>query len=243
MTPELMILIGGCFVAAFCSGLAGFSFNLVAAAILFHFLAPQTVAPVLVLGSMLIQLGTIRPIVPAIRWQVLRPYVIGGVLGTPIGVLILRNFDAGPIAAGVGLLLVAYAGVTLTRIALRQTSTAVSAGPGADVAVGFGGGILGGIAGMSGALPAMWADFKGLRKDEARAIFQPFTILMQMAAAVALVIGGFFGPETARLLLMALPGIILGAWLGMKVYGRVSPEQFRIVLLALLLVSGISLLV
>ena len=32
------------------------------------------------------------------------------------------------------------------------------------------------IGGFSGALPAMWGDLKGLRKDEARAIFQPFII-------------------------------------------------------------------
>jgi hypothetical protein len=62
MTFDLAFLIGGCFVAAFCSGLAGFSFNLIGAAILYHVLPPQTLAPVLVLGSLLIQAGTIRPV-------------------------------------------------------------------------------------------------------------------------------------------------------------------------------------
>jgi uncharacterized membrane protein YfcA len=242
MMHDLLILLGGCFVAAFCSGLAGFSFNLVAAGILFHFLAPQELAPVLVMGSMLIQLGTVRTVIPAIRWQVLRPYLIGGVLGTPIGVLILSTTDAGIIAAGVGLLLVAYGGLGLARMALRLQPATISAGPGADVGVGFAGGILGGIGGFSGALPAMWSDLKGLRKDEARAIFQPFTILMQMAAALGLVIAGFFDQQSARMLLAALPALVLGAWLGVRAYDRIPAEQFRMVLLGLLLVSGLSLI-
>jgi len=242
MTPDLLILLGGCFIAAFCSGLAGFSFNLVAAGILFHFLSPQETAPVLVLGSMLIQLGTIRPVIPAIRREVLLPYVVGGVLGTPVGVVILSVTSGGLIAALVGALLVAYGGMGLARMALKLQPAVISAGRGADVAVGFAGGILGGIGGFSGAIPAMWADFKGLRKDEARAIFQPFVIVMQMVAAVALVIGGFFGPESARMLLVALPALALGAWLGVKAYSRIPAEQFRVVLLVLLLLSGISLI-
>jgi len=240
---ELAILLGGCFVAAFASGMAGFAFNLVAAAILFHWLPPATTAPVLVLGSMLIQLGTIRTVIPAIRWPVLRPYIIGGVLGTPFGVLILATTDPRWIVAGVGLLLVGYAGWALYGIARKRRPAQVQAGPGADAAVGFAGGVLGGIGGFSGALPAMWGDLKGLRKDEARAIFQPFIIVMQMVAAVGLVIGGFFGTDSARMLLAALPALALGAWLGVRAYKVIPAEGFRVVLLVLLLVSGLSLVI
>ena len=242
MMPDLAILLIGCFIAAFCSGVAGFSFNLVAAGILFHFLSPQETAPVLVLGSMLIQLATIRPVIPAIRREVLMPYLIGGALGTPFGVVILAVTSGRLIAALIGGLLVAYAGLALARMALKLQPAVIQAGRGTDVGVGFAGGVLGGIGGFSGALPAMWADFKGLRKDEARAIFQPFIIVMQMVAAVALVIGGFFGPESARMLLAALPALALGAWLGLKAYAVIPAEQFRIVLLSLLLVSGLSLI-
>lgn len=241
MSAELPILLAGCFVAAFASGMAGFAFNLVAAGILFHWLPPQQTAPVLVVGSMLIQLGTIGAVLPAIRWAVLRPYVIGGVLGTPFGVLILRMADATAIAAGVGLLLIGYAGYMLARIALRRAPPMLRAGPAADAGIGFAGGVLGGIGGFSGALPAMWGDLKGLRKDEARAIFQPFIVLMQLAAAIGLVAGGFFGTESARMLLLALPALALGAWLGVKAYRVIPAEGFRVVLLGLLLLSGLSL--
>lgn len=243
MPFEYLILLGGCFVAAFASGMAGFAFDLVAAGILFHWLPPQQTAPVLVVGSLLIQLGTLGAIWPAVRWQVLRPYVIGGLLGTPIGVLVLARVDPGVIIAGVGLLMVAYSAWALIGIARKRPAGVLQAGVPADAGVGFASGILGGIGGFSGALPAMWGDLKGLRKDEARAIFQPFIVVMQVAAAIGLLAGGFFGQDSARMLLVALPALVLGAWLGVMAYKRIPAEGFWLVLLGLLLVSGLSLMI
>ncbi|MFN9096588.1 MAG: sulfite exporter TauE/SafE family protein, partial [Alphaproteobacteria bacterium] len=176
MSFDLLALLGGCFIAAFCSGLAGFAFNLVAAGILYHWVTPQEIAPVLVLGSLLVQSVTLRAVWPAIRWPVLKPYVFAGALGTPFGVWALSVVEARVIVAGIGILLVGYAGFMLARIALRLAPPKLAAGPRADAVVGFFAGALGGIGGFSGALPSMWTDVKGLRKDEARAIFQPFIV-------------------------------------------------------------------
>jgi uncharacterized membrane protein YfcA len=243
MSFDLLALLGGCFIAAFCSGLAGFAFNLVAAGILYHWVTPQEIAPVLVLGSMLIQSVTLRVVWPAIRWPVLKPYVFAGVLGTPFGVWALSVVEARVIVAGIGILLVGYAGFMLARIALRLSPPKLSAGPRADAVVGFFAGALGGIGGFSGALPSMWTDVKGLRKDEARAIFQPFIVVMQIIAAAGLAYAGFFTLETGRTLLIALPALALGTWLGMRAYRVIPAEGFRLVLLGLLFLSGLSLVV
>ncbi|MBX9593682.1 MAG: sulfite exporter TauE/SafE family protein [Roseomonas sp.] len=241
MSLEMAVLVGACFVAAFASGMAGFAFNLIAAGILFHWLPPQETAPVLVVGSFIIQLGTIRAVLPAMRWAVLRPYVVGGVLGTPIGILVLKVTSAQAITMGIGALLVVYAGYTLARIALKRAPHAFTTGPLPDAGIGFAGGVLGGIGGFSGALPAMWGDLKGLRKDEARAIFQPFIIAMQALAAIGLLAGGFFTADSAIMLLACLPALAAGAWLGVRAYGVIPAEGFRLVLLVLLLLSGLSL--
>ncbi|NKE47526.1 sulfite exporter TauE/SafE family protein [Roseomonas frigidaquae] len=242
MPFEYLILLGGCFVAAFASGMAGFAFNLVAAGILFHWLPPQQTAPVLVVGSLMIQLATLGAIWPAVRWQVLRPYIIGGLLGTPVGVLLLARVDPGAVAAGVGLLLVGYSSWALIGIARARPAGSMQAGVSADATVGFASGILGGLGGFSGPLLAMWGDLKGVRKDEGRAIYQPFIVAMQMAAAVGLLAGGFFGQESARMLLVALPALALGGWLGVIAYRWIPAQGFRLVLLGLLLASGLSLL-
>jgi hypothetical protein len=89
----------------------------------------------------------------------------------------------------------------------------------------------------------MWGDLKGLRRDEARAIFQPFIIAMQAAAAIGLFFGDFFGKESAQMLLAALPALVLGSWLGVRAYKVIPAEGFRLVLLSFLLLSGLSLII
>ena len=53
----------------------------------------------------------------------------------------------------------------------------------ADGAIGFAGGILGGLAGLSGPLPILWANIRGWNKHERRGIFQlfNFTVLADRA--------------------------------------------------------------
>jgi uncharacterized membrane protein YfcA len=243
MSSDLPILLAGTFAAAFASGMAGFAFGLVAAGILFHWLPPAELAPLVVIGSLLMQISTVGTVRHVIRWATLKPYMIGGVLGTPFGVLILRVADARLIVVGIGTLLVAYAGYMLARIALRLSQPRLRAGPAADAGIGFAGGVLGGIGGFSGALPAMWVDLKGMRKDEARAILQPFILAMQAAAAVGLAAGGFIGRDNALTLLTVLPALMLGGWLGVRAYKVIPAEGFRVVLLGLLLLSGLSLVI
>jgi hypothetical protein len=241
MPPETVAMLVGCFIAAIASGLAGFAFNLVAAGILFHFLPPQQTAPVMVVGSIIIQGATLGIVWRAMRWRTIAPYVYGGVLGTPIGVVILRETGASTIITGIGVLLVCYAGYMLSRIVLRLSPPVVRAGRVADAGVGFAGGILGGIGGFSGALPVMWGDLKGLRKEDARAVFQPFIVIMQLVACVALFAGGFFTAESWTMLLTVLPVLILGTWIGVRAYRVIPAEGFRVILLVLLLLSGLSL--
>ena len=42
--------------------------------------------------------------------------------------------------------------------------------------------------------------------------------------------------------MIGLPILLAGTWLGLRLYGRVSESGFRKIVLALLLVSGVALL-
>lgn len=242
MPAEILILSGGCFVAAFCAGMAGFAFNLVAAGILFHVLSPQVTAPVLVLGSLLVQSLTLPMIWRHIDWRRLLPFSLAGLVGTPFGVWLLGAASGAAIASGIGILLVLYAGWMLARIALRLAPPRIAAPAGADGAVGFASGILGGIGGFSGALPAIWTDAQGWPKDRARALMQPFIVLMQAVAGISLAAAGFFTRDSAAMLAISLPALLLGTFLGLRAYSLLPQQGFRVVLLTLLLISGLSLL-
>lgn len=243
MGYEILILSAGCFVAAFCAGMAGFAFVLVAAGILLHVFPPATLAPVLVLGSLFVQSLAVPAVWAEIDWRRMRLLVGAATLGLAPGLLILAHGPARAIVAGVGLLLVVYAGYMLARLALRAAPPRIAGGRRADLAVGFASGILGGIGGYVGALPAMWADIQGMDKRAARALMQPFIAFMQAIAVPGLALGGFFTGEALWMAASAVPAMLAGSWLGLRAYRRVPAEGFRLALLALLLLSGLSLVV
>jgi uncharacterized membrane protein YfcA len=243
MWAEAAILSASVCLAAFCATVGGFAFVLVAAGILLHFLPPATTAPVLVLGSLLVQGLAVRPLWKEIEWPRMRLFVATATLGIPGGLAVLAFGPARAIVTFVGVLLVVYAGYMLARLALRMPPPRVAAGRAQDAAVGFAAGILGGIGGYVGALPAMWADIQGLPPREARALMQPFIAFMQAITTVGLALAGFFTPEALWLTASAVPAMLAGSWLGLRVQ-RVLPAQgFRIVLLVLLLLSGLSLVI
>ena len=243
MPADLLILSAGCFVAAFCAGMAGFAFVLVAAGILLHAIPPATLAPVLVLGSLFVQALAMPTVWRDIAWPRLMLWVGAATLGIPIGLWVLAHGPARAIVAGVGVLLVVYAGYALARLALRRAPAGFRAGRPAEAAVGFASGILGGIGGYVGALPAMWTDLQGMDKREARALMQPFIVAMQAIATPGLALGGFFTEQTLLMAASAVPAMLAGTWLGVRAYRVIPPQGFRVVLLVLLFASGLSLVI
>jgi uncharacterized membrane protein YfcA len=111
----------------------------------------------------------------------------------------------------------------------------------ADAAIGFAGGILGGLAGLSGPLPTLWASVRGWGKDERRGVFQIFNWTVLSAALCLQAATGFVTREVIWLALLALPATIFGAWLGARTYHALSDRNFRDVVLGLLFLSGIGL--
>ncbi|WP_191084406.1 sulfite exporter TauE/SafE family protein [Roseococcus microcysteis] len=242
MWAEILLVSAGGFLAAFCASIAGFAFVLVGAAVLLQFMAPALVAPILVIGSLIVQgIGTVA-VWRDIPWPRMWLYVGTATLGIPLGIAVLALGPARWIVAGVGVLLVVYAGYTLARIALRMAPARLHASAGRDAAVGFASGILGGIGGYVGALVGMWADMQAMAPRDTRALMQPFIAIMQAITILGLAFTGFFTREAAILTATAVPALLLGTWLGLRAGRRLPAQGFRLVLLSLLLVSGIFLL-
>jgi uncharacterized protein len=95
---------------------------------------------------------------------------------------------------------------------------------------------------MPSAVPTLWCDLRGLSKDQQRGIVQPFMVAMQALAAV-LLIGqpNAVDGELSADLLVTLPALCAGTWLGLKLFGRLDDRMFRKVVLGLLLFSGLAL--
>ena len=241
MTPLLAATVfAGALAAGFFSGLTGFGTGLVALGFWLHVIEPRLAAPLVVICSVVAQLQALPRIRRSIHWGRLWPFLLTGLAGVPLGVLALEHIEAAAFRAALGVFLVLYAGAMLLS---RSLPVVTWGGRGADAAVGLGSGVLGGAAGLSGALPTVWCGLKGWSKDEQRAVYQPFNLTVLAWALVSQAYQGVITSQVAWLTLLCLPGTLAGTWLGLRSYGRLNDRQFRLVVLWLLLASGTVLTV
>ena len=227
----------GAFLGAVAAGGAGFAFALTASAVWLHALEPVHTTMLVVACGTLLHVTLVWPVRRSIEPARLLPFAIGGLIGIPIGVALLTHVDTRGLKGALGLFLVVYGTYALLAPRLPEIR---GGGRAADVAVGFVGGILGGLGGYSGVLPTIWTQLRGWRKDVARGVFQPFIL---MAHVVTLVLVGIAAMDAggALMTLAALPALYAGAWIGWRIYGRLDDRRFRQVLAALLVASGLTL--
>jgi hypothetical protein len=164
--------------------------------------------------------------------------LIAGLAGVPIGTWLLPWISLATFKLAVGLILLVYCSFMLFaagRIVVK------AGGRGAEVVVGFLGGILGGMAALSGVLPTIWAALKQWPKEERRAMFQAFNMTLLTAMLVASLLQGLIGARLLWALAAAVPGTVLGSWLGVQLYRRLDDRRFDRVVLSVLLLSGVGL--
>jgi uncharacterized membrane protein YfcA len=236
----LVVFLAGTLAAAFVAGLAGFAFGVVAAAIWLHVLQPSETTALIVAYALLVQGYAVWKLRRAIQIGRLVPLIVGSAIGIPAGVAILSLVAPGQLRMAIGALLVLFSAYNLVRPKLPAVT---SAGAVADGLVGVGNGVLAGATGLGGILPTIWSSMRGWSKDEQRAVFQP-TAAATFALTILWLGGlGAIPPRSIALFLAGLPALALGTWLGWKAYGRLDEASFRTVVLALLLVSGLVLMV
>ena len=232
------LVVAGAFAGGFVSGLTGFGTGLTALPFWLIAVTPQLASPLVVVCSLVSQLGTLPAIWHAIDFARVRPLIIGGLIGVPIGTLLLPHVPVGVFRAGVGTLLIIYCSFLLIS---RMRFQLKWGGRIADGVVGLGGGVLGGLAGLSGPLPTIWAGLRGWGKDAKRGVFQAYNVSILLFALISQSMAGLMTAELGSLFLVALPGTVGGAWLGRHLYTRLSDRRFDYAVLILLLISGFSL--
>ncbi|MFY3702383.1 sulfite exporter TauE/SafE family protein [Achromobacter dolens] len=239
MSYDPLLITGGALAGGLVSGLTGFGTGLTALPIWLLTLPPALASPLVILCSVVSQVQTLPSIWHAIDLRRTAPFVAGGLLGVPVGVAILPHVPPRLFQGGLGLLLMTLCTVLLLNGHYRLPRTSRLA----DGLVGLGGGLLGGIAGLSGPLPTLWAGLQGWSKDERRAVFQSFNLSILAVALVSQAASGYLTGEVMSLVWRALPGTLVGAWLGRRLYHRVNVEVFNRIVLLVLLVAGIHMLI
>src|SRR5207302_10215812 len=239
-TLDLGLFALGTFAAAFVTGLAGFAFGIIAAAVWVHFLTPTQAAALIVAFGLIVQGVSVWKLRRAIKWPRLLPFPIVGAIGRPTGGELLRWAAPGTLRMAVGAILVLFSLWNLFRPSLASMARA---GIVADGAVGIVNGIIGGSTGLAGIAAVIWCSLRGWPPAEQRAVFQPSGVAVFAMSALWLGGAGMIGGDTLILFLIGLPALALGTWAGLQLFGKLDDQAFRRIVLVLLLISGASLLV
>ena len=224
------------FLAALISGVAGFAFSAICGAMLFRWAGdPVQLVQIMLACSIANQALMAWSLRCHVAWHGLRVCLLGGMLGLPLGVWALLHVDHGLYTHAFGILLLLFGAYLLGR---RQQGTCLQH-PCLDLAAGILGGITGGAAGFPSAPVAIWCSLKGWDSTRQRALCQPFTLVIQAAALLAISIAtqganDSFSPGN----LLCIPASLLGTSLAMTWCRRLSHHRQALAVNLLLIASG-----
>ena len=230
------IVVVGAACAGFVQGLSGFAFGLVAMSLWAWSLETQLAAVLTVFGALV---GQVQAAVTLRRGraslQLLWPFLIGGLLGLPLGVYLLPQVDMHWFKFGFGAFLVVWCSIMLTIAYIppvRWGGTLFDA-----IAGGFGG-VLGGLGGFTGPVPTLWCTLRGWPKDQQRAVIQNFNLVMLAVVMTSYLSTGIVTMAMVPMMVLVIPSVLIPVWLGGRLYFKMNEIQFRRLVLGLLLLSG-----
>ena len=236
---QIAVVLIGALVGGMVNGLTGFGYGLTAIGIWLYAVPPVSAATLVLTCSVVSHILTFPMIRRSIVWKQVLPFILPGLIGVPIGTWLLPHVDARTFKLGVGLLLAGYSGYALLRPPLTGSTIG---GKAADWAVGFGGGAIGGLSGLSGALPVILSDIRAWAKDQRRTVLQTFNFAILSFSLVSHAATGLITPFVMLATAAALPGTVAGASLGAFIYRRLGDRGYQRIVMDLLFLSGALLL-
>src|ERR1041385_4716285 len=102
------LLFAGALAGGFVSGLAGFGTALMALGIWLYILPPSVAVPLVLICSVVAQSATLPSMWKSFDLTLVWPFLIGGLLGVPLGTMLVAHADPNVFKLTVGVLLLAF---------------------------------------------------------------------------------------------------------------------------------------
>lgn len=238
-TPQMIVLLAGALVGGIIQGLSGFGFGMVAMSIWIWGLDPHEALVLTVFGGLCgqaLSAVTVRSTIPVRRFL---PFVVGGLVGVPLGTWLLPHLGDEALKRLVGALLAVGCPLMLFvpgAIRVRASGDAL------DGAAGLAGGVIGGMSGFTAIAPALWSTARGYDKQAQRALLQNFNLVALAAVFVMLVWRGVVTAQMLPHLGIVAVAAIVPVIIGTRIYRRLSDAAFRRIVLGMLTFAGVAIL-
>ena len=168
----------------------------------------------------------------------LTPVFLGMIPGLFLGVQILLALDANVAKIIAGLVLMGVGGVTLLAPTLQLQSPLVFP---TGITFGFFGGILGGIAAMSGPLVFIFLLAKGLRGKAFTKEASLYLVISAGLMAILLTASREFSWLDVSVSTAAMLPVALGMYVGQHMRDKIAPKTFKKLVLIAVIAAGAEL--
>ena len=239
---QLALLAAGAAAGGAIFGVIGFAYGIVISVFIHHGFAAPDVVFIVVGGALVLNIGMLPKFAKEIRWRAAMPYVGGATLGLPIGLWLLATLDARTIRIFVGVLVVAYGFFALRQQSREPFRIAGAHGAALDTAIGFVGGVIGGVSGLGPLVPGVWFGLRGFSKVEQRALTTPYGLWVQGIMVAWLLAGGLVSRQAVEGLAVATPIMLGASFLGLRLFDRLSTKTFQRSVVILAIVGAIALI-
>ena len=233
------LLLFGAFFAGLVQGATGFGSGIVLNAFWLHILEPSAAISLNIVSCLFVSALPIYKLRKTLDFSKLKSFVFFGVIGIPTGLLILTMTDPSIFKTTVGLILVIF---SIWKFKSKDILINFKSNPALDKLIGFISGILGGFAALGGILPTIWVNLQRLPKNTQRGTYEPFIFVTSIAAVISFYFAGFLTLDIFYNFLKAFPALMLGSWIGIKIYALINEALFRHVILGLIFLAGLVLL-
>lgn len=233
--PTLAAAALSVFAAAVLRGITGFGFALAAAPLLSLFMAPQAAVVSVILLQVLVgcrDIVTMRG--HADRGALLR-LSLGALFGVPAGTALLAWADPALMRLLIAALVMAGLALLLLVPGHRSADPMAEAAP-----AGLLSGLFGGLAGMAGPPAVAFFMRAGTPAATSRASLMLFFFFTSVMSLPGMWLGGLLTATPAALALSVFPALLLGTWLGARIFARTTEAGWRRLALASLAVMALA---
>ena len=233
------LIVGGIiFLAALTQSITGFGFAIVSMSFLPEVVGLQTAVPLVALLGV-----TLNSIIwfyyrSNSDFEAIKRLMIAALIATPVGALMLDRFPEAIALRGLGVIIISYVVYDGFKLTLPPLNSAFW-----DYFAGGLSGILSGAYAVGGPPLVVYANCQNWTAKEFKSNITPVFCLIALMASLAHGWQGNLTISVGRLAIYSLPGFACGLWLGIVLSKSINPTVFRRITLALLLVSGLRLLV
>jgi len=236
--PTSLLLAAVIFAAAFLQYTSGFGFALVAMPLCTLLFGVRTAAPLVALAGITVQVINVVRFRRDINRREFLRLAASSALGVPIGVWGLSALDADLVKTALGILLISYGLYNLVKPHALPLIGDAWVYP-----VGFVAGCLGGAFNTSGPPVAVYGSLKGWQRDEFRSTLQTFFFVNSFMVIAGHLTAGHYSREVLTSYLVAVPALLLGNFAAARLDHKISASIFRTIVAAMILISGIVLIV